>query len=167
MRKFVWMVAVLTMVAVMGMSSGCGGKDKEKEGKHEKTASEKDKEKMEGTWQVTAMEMGGIEAPKDMVEKGKPLMIFSGDKVTMDMPAGPKERKKDEGTFTIDASKEPKTITMTPTKESKDQKVMKGIYKFDGDTLIICGTEEKDAPKEFKSPKDSKVMMLTLKKEKK
>jgi uncharacterized protein (TIGR03067 family) len=75
------------------------------------------------------------------------------------------EKKKEEGTFTLDTSKDPRLITLT---SSKDSKVIKGIYKFDGDdTLVLCASDGSDAPKEFKTSKgDMKVAIMTLKRKK-
>ena len=48
-----------------------------------------------------------------------------------------------EGTYTIDVSKDPKTIDMTVTLSHIDNgrykgKVILGVYKFDKDTLQLC-----------------------------
>jgi len=43
---------------------------------------------------------------------------------------------------------------------------MFGIYKVDGDKLIICfiqSDKKDDRPKEFKTTADSKAMLMTLK----
>ena len=46
--------------------------------------------------------------------------------------------------------------------------VYEGIYKFDGDTLVIAlDLGGKSRPSKFEAEKDSKVIVATLKKEKK
>ncbi len=153
MRKYIGTVAVVALAALL-----VGGPLQGNQGKS-------DKDKFQGTWHVISMEREGEKASEDVIKKANFTMTVSGNKVTFKSAF---DKKPEEGTVVIDASKSPRTITMTPTKESKDQKVMKGIYKFDGDdTLTICGNDAGEAPKEFKTAKGSKAVLLTLKREKK
>jgi uncharacterized protein (TIGR03067 family) len=68
--------------------------------------TKKDKEKLQGTWKLTQIELGGkkIDLPEGMSMQ----FIFTGDKVMM--KGSPKG--DEEGTYTLDAAKKPKQITL-------------------------------------------------------
>jgi uncharacterized protein (TIGR03067 family) len=64
--------------------------------------------------------------------------------------------------FRLDAGTAPKEITLR-----QGTNEMKGIYALDGDTLRVCVAAMNDPrPKAFKSEKDSRLMLMVLKREK-
>jgi uncharacterized protein (TIGR03067 family) len=78
------------------------------------------------------------------------------------------ERKMDEdATWVIDAKKDPAMIDLNPKKKGAKKEL--GILKIEGDVLTVCVVEESDGPRptEFKSPADSKVVLLHFKRVKK
>jgi uncharacterized protein (TIGR03067 family) len=113
-----------------------------------------DLKKFEGTWSVVSAKKGGKDAPEE--EKIKDVRLtFSGDKLTI--KHGDKTM---EGTFKIDPGKKPRQIEVTMM-----DKGVEGIYRFKkGGLLEICVNEPGGGrPTEFKSPEDSKTMLLVLK----
>jgi uncharacterized protein (TIGR03067 family) len=98
--------------------------------------------KLEGSWKVVAVEQDDMPLPR--LVGG--IYTFQGDKMTILKRAG---ANKLEATFKIDPTKSPKQIdwdyTNSPFPGSS------AIYRFDGDTLILCyptpGIAER--PKEF------------------
>jgi uncharacterized protein (TIGR03067 family) len=120
--------------------------------------------KLEGTYLLTGIEMGGEKLPDEFVTKGP-----EGErtiKITADKLIATKKGKEDAVSYKVDATKTPAHIDVVEKKEGgKDQK-MYGIYKIDGDTLTICAVESEkpeDRPKEFKTAKDSRAVLMTLK----
>jgi uncharacterized protein (TIGR03067 family) len=82
-----------------------------------------DKEKLQGEWQLVLIEKNGnYEAIREAMQ-----LTFEGDKYH-------NYARNNYGTFTVDASKNPKTIVCT----NKDGQVTKSIYELDGDTLKVC-----------------------------
>jgi uncharacterized protein (TIGR03067 family) len=150
MQRFRLLVAAAAVVGFLGAGATQGSAPGKKG----------DKEKLQGTWAVTGLEIGGQPIPGEYIKGMK--FTFTGNKLSMVDPKG----KVIESTFTIDDAKKPKTIDIAAPKGK--EKAMVGIYTLDGDdTLKICGVEEGDTrPKDFATQAGSKAMLLTFKREK-
>jgi uncharacterized protein (TIGR03067 family) len=130
-----------------------------------KDDAKKDSDALQGTWRPVSAERGGQEQGDDAKQH---TLAFEGDKFTV--------KRNDEvmvkGTFKLDASKKPRTIDMTVTEGRRDDdkgKKILGIYELDKDSLKWCTAEPggEERPKEFATKEGTKVMLVTLKKEKK
>jgi len=119
---------------------------------------------LDGSYVVVAIEKGGEKIPreklKDPAEENQTIVI-KGNKLipTKNSTREPLELK-------LDPSKTPAEIDTKETKGDNPE-TSYGIYKLEGDTLIICIVQDckpSDRPKEFKTSKDSKAILLTLKK---
>ncbi|HXG10950.1 MAG TPA: TIGR03067 domain-containing protein [Gemmataceae bacterium] len=123
----------------------------------------RDLEKLQGTWIVASLIADGKEVPaedlKDLrvVIKDNTYTLYVKDKVF------------EEGTFTIDPTKKPKTIDSTPTSGPNKGKKSLGIYEIEGDTLkMASGPAGKDQrPKEFASKPGTEDELAVYKREKK
>jgi uncharacterized protein (TIGR03067 family) len=128
-------------------------------------AAKKDLKALEGKWKATAAMVNG-EEPSAGTEvilefKGRKLLVTEGD-------------KKSQEFFeiaTLDPGTTPKLIDFKALVDMGP--ITKGttyeaIYKLDGDTLqlaLYIGADKK-RPEKFESPKDSGVVVITLKREK-
>jgi uncharacterized protein (TIGR03067 family) len=92
-------------------------------------ATAKDREKLQGSWVLTGISVGGKEVKGDLKEalvitfKGDAVQFKEGDKAAQD------------GTYKIDAGKDPRHMDLVKEKAGKQDIV--GIYALDGDTLKI------------------------------
>jgi uncharacterized protein (TIGR03067 family) len=125
--------------------------------------AKKDKEQFQGSWRPVSAEQGG-QAQEDAKEH---LLTFDGDSFTIKRG----EQLFVKGTFTLDPSQSPKTITMKITAGRRDGDVGKevhGIYDLNDGTLKWCTAEPggSDRPKEFTTKQGTRHMFVTLKKEK-
>jgi len=119
----------------------------------------KDKEKLQGRWQVTAAEAKGEKVPAEEVAELE--VIFAGDTIQV-KEAG---KVQEKFSFKIDPSQKPKTIDMTFTDGPKKGRTDRGIYGFEGEQLKICIQENKDAarPKEFATKGGTDLSLVVLK----
>lgn len=70
----------------------------------------------------------------------------------------------DEGKLKLDTSKTPKTMDIIGTLGPNKDKTFLAIYELNGDTLRICyDLSEKSRPTEFKSAKDSQLLVASYK----
>jgi uncharacterized protein (TIGR03067 family) len=115
---------------------------------------------LQGTWTLDAATLDG----RDHTE------IFAGMKLTLkgNEFATDFAGNSDQGTFTIDAAKSPKRIDIkTGEKGPFKGKTLPGIYKIDGDTLVICcHADAKTRPEEFAAHAKTRNMLLTYKRQK-
>jgi uncharacterized protein (TIGR03067 family) len=129
-----------------------------------KDAPEKDKG-IVGEWVGEKATAGGKDRP---VPPGGINFTFTADGKFIVREG--KREKPDEGTYKVDAKKNPAEIDILPPAEKAGRGVVKGIYKVDGDTLTLCfarGKDDSERPTKFDSPEGSNVMLMTLKRAKK
>ena len=116
---------------------------------------------MVGKWRLDKAEIGG----KDITEHLKEMKfeIFAGGKYLAQVG-----EEKDAGTFTVDAAKKLREMDVKPTGGPLKGKLVKAIYKLDGDTLTMCYDHDAgDRPKAFESKPDTNLLLLVYKREKK
>lgn len=111
-----------------------------------------DAELFQGAWAITGLETGGkIEPEKNY--RGN-TFTFAKDKATLReglfAPV--------EFTFTIDPTKSPRTIDLTAKNA-----VVRGIYKFEGDSLILCLSIGPNRPTEFVTRPGGESELFTMK----
>ena len=93
--------------------------------------------RLQGTWVVTYNEAKGIALP----EMAGNLFIFEGDRFRLGT-----DRLSER--FAVDESTSPKRIDF----DDGHSPMIRGIYRLDGDELIICGNDPGDPrPTEFKT----------------
>jgi uncharacterized protein (TIGR03067 family) len=128
-----------------------------------RAAEEKDPAKaLQGEWTITDWRQGGATVP--LAELSTIRWAVDGTRYAFALGDS-----REEGTVKVDAAKKPATIDLAIADgESKGQEQL-GIYKFDGDAIVICfgrpGT--KDRPTEFSSTRANRQILMTIKRAKK
>ena len=115
---------------------------------------------MVGKWDIVKAELGG----KDVTEhlKAMKFEIAEGGKYTAELGT-----EKDVGTFTVDVAKAPKAMDIKATGGPDKDKLIKAIYKLDGDAMVVCyelGGDKR--PEKFESKADTKQLLTTYKRKK-
>jgi len=124
-----------------------------------------DLEKIQGTWTIASGSYGGEDIEADVASKLQ--LEFKGDQLLL---KGDEEVVKDYAKITLklDPSVKPKAIDFAVGQGGEKGTVIEGIYEINGDELKICATiGAKQRPTEFKSPENSQVALLTLKRQSK
>lgn len=112
------------------------------------------KAKLQGKWNVAAMEADGKALPEN--EFGLKWFTFEGDKVT-----AKRDDDSKPGTFKVDDTQKPPELDFTADGKTTSLKM---IYKLDGDTLTLyIGKSEAIRPKTY----DDAALIVTLKRDKK
>src|SRR5262249_26588067 len=113
-------------------------------------------QKFEGTWTYKSVEFDGNPEPESAFKRDR--LILKGDRFRL-MRGG----NQNEGSFLLDPSVKPKTITIS-FKQSGARGMMRlGIYDLDGDTCKVClGLEGKPRPSEFVSKPGSGHVLEVL-----
>jgi uncharacterized protein (TIGR03067 family) len=96
-------------------------------------------DELNGKWQITAMELRGMNLPVESIGPLKVAVLELGDgKLTI--RAG--ERVLHEGAYTINTQASPKTVegNLTPQtgRGKRPTEASTGIFEVEGDTLRIC-----------------------------
>ena len=117
--------------------------------------SDKDLEKLQGTWHAVAMEVKGKPSEPDAVKKLK--LVVKKDSYTVTVNGEDHVSAK----LVLRAGKEPKEVDVV----LETDPVYKGIYEIEGDTLKIClvlsSDDDSKRPKEFKTDEDSNTALFT------
>ncbi len=122
-------------------------------------ALKKEVAKLQGTWSVVSSERGGDKAPEDKIKMVK--LTFQKDKLIAHQAD-----KTIEMSYTLDPSKNPKTIDITYLDGELKGESHLGIYSLDGDTLKICMHRGTTRPMEFETKQDPQRHLIVLKREK-
>jgi uncharacterized protein (TIGR03067 family) len=128
-------------------------------------AVKKGLEKLQGTWTLVSIEEDGKKQP--FPEGGKMQVVFKDNKMTARTTVGDKTDSK-EATYSIDPSKKPAHLDITPTDGPGKGKVVPHIYVIEKDELKLCGATEgsQERPKDFATKKGEKAVLLIFKREK-
>ena len=112
-----------------------------------------------GEWAVESAVVGG---KRDDPPPGTTWTFTADGKSDLSIPAGANAAS---GTYTTDPKKNPAWVDISAGPKGVP---MKGIYKRDGQKLILClGLDRDERPAAFESKEGSKVILLTLTKTKK
>ena len=114
-----------------------------------------------GEWAAVS---GVSDGKPDNPEPGTTITFTADGKVLL--KEGKDDRKDEQVTYKCDPKKDPAEIEIVPPAKEKEP-TMLGIYKIEGDKLILCLSMGGERPKEFASAAGSKFMLVTCKRAKK
>jgi uncharacterized protein (TIGR03067 family) len=124
-------------------------------------ANRQDLESMQGNWAAVSYTADGQQLPDDDAQaffrsiKGNEYTVFRFDKAI------------GKGSFTIDATKSPKTIDAIPTLRGGKGKPILGIYEIKENRLRLCfAAAGKDRPTDFTSAPGSGRTLTVWEREK-
>jgi uncharacterized protein (TIGR03067 family) len=132
-------------------------------------AVKQEKEKLAGTWALTALEVNGQTLPEDAIKDIR--YVFTAEKLTRKRG----DKIESEAGYRLDLSKSPRWIDMTGKQDGKDHSVP-GLYALNGDRLQFCfrmdykkpgqAAEGLVRPSKLEAGKGSEQVLMTLKREK-
>lgn len=111
-----------------------------------------------GPWSFSSLEHGGEKAPKKELD----ALAYSvaGEKVVV---REGKEIKEESSVVLLDPSAKPARIDLRITSGDDKGKLVKGIYRLDGQTLTVCVAEPgRDRPAAFAAARGSGNTLMTL-----
>ncbi len=120
-----------------------------------------DAKAVQGSWTPAKAELAGQPMTDDVL-KTISLKLENGryDVLVGVLP--------DKGTYTIDSTTKPKSMTITGTEGPNNGKTYPAIYELKGDTLRICyDLSGAKRPTEFKTSAGTKLYLVTYNRKKK
>jgi uncharacterized protein (TIGR03067 family) len=125
-------------------------------------AKKDDAESLKGKWSVVSLSTGGQAAEGDLI---KDLKMDFDDKTYSVTGSEP---FLEEGNYTIDASKSPKTIDFDIKKGQEAGKLQLGLFKIDGTklTIVVSQAGSKERPTSLKVEPGSMISEIVLEKAK-
>jgi RNA polymerase sigma factor (sigma-70 family) len=111
-----------------------------------------DQTRMQGTWNVERIAVGGQEGPRDGLQ-----VAFIGDTFQLLTPAGPALTVQ----FALNPEAQPPTFDLY----QGPGLFARGLYRLDGDTLLICYSTAGERPRNFDSSVSPQTILYQLKRE--
>jgi uncharacterized protein (TIGR03067 family) len=119
-----------------------------------------DAKAVQGSWTPARADLGG-QPMADAVLKSISLKLDDGK---YEVFVGD---KPDKGTYTLDSTSQPKSVTITGTEGPNQGRTFPAIYELKGDTLRICyDLSGVKRPTEFKSIAGTKLYLVTYNRKK-
>lgn len=116
---------------------------------------------LQGEWKMVKAESNGKPLPEEKV--ARTTLVVDGN--TMYFQDG--EKKQEEVTITLDVSKKPHAIDITPTRKDA-AKAIQGIFRREGDRLTIAFTRRGgERPTEFAAPAGGEKIVTVMELERK
>jgi len=114
-------------------------------------STESDQGQFEGSWRLASLTRDGKAQAEADLEGVK--LVFHGDRYTYKSKSG----ARDEGTFTVDATKKPAVMRTTRVEGTGRGKTLVRIYKFtDKDTVSFCSPGPSEVqPQSFEAAEGS------------
>jgi uncharacterized protein (TIGR03067 family) len=118
------------------------------------------KDPLNGTWTLSSGVMSGKNMADDVVKSVR-LALRNGKYIAT---VGD---EKDEGSYTVNQSKTPPTITLVGTQGPNKGKTMLAIYELESGTLKVCyDLSGKAFPEKFESKPDTQSFLATYERQK-
>jgi uncharacterized protein (TIGR03067 family) len=105
---------------------------------HTGSESERDLAALQGPWEQVALEVDGVSNPPDPHTVDGALTTFVGDQFSVRTTGG---ELLLAGTFTLDASTHPKSITWIDSMGDDKDRPLPAIYRLDGDTFVFIAAD--------------------------
>ena len=121
-------------------------------------ATQRDHMRIEGTWQITALEISGNKSKAEDVKK---LTVVNGDDGTWSVRAEGKEISR--GTSTIAPAQKPNTIDFTSMEGGGKGEQFFGIYELRENVRTLCfAPSGKNRPTEFSSTPENQHILVAF-----
>ncbi len=118
-------------------------------------AAKKDLQALQGDWILQSIEENGMKV--ELGDDQQAILTFKDTQWSF-----PPTKQQGE-VIALDPTTNPKRIDMKSTPEGREASVREGIYKLDGDSLILCLGKGKNRPTNFDPPKEAGTTLTTLK----
>ncbi|WZP00908.1 TIGR03067 domain-containing protein [Isosphaeraceae bacterium EP7] len=123
-------------------------------------AVRRDKELFVGDWRIASLTEGGERLGAELVGRKlakEGVLRISERMLTFENPETLETRNL---AYRLDPSKSPRQIDII----SRNDRILPGIYQFDGDRLILCvqSQETGDRPDKFEAPQGSNRILVSL-----
>ena len=140
--------SLMLLLTASFLAAGCG-------------STPADKDILQGAWYLTAEETDGKPTSPAQMNAMDAKIIFQAEKYALKNRGNTIE----QGTFSVDPSKTPKTVTFLPKSGLWDGTPKEGIYAFEEDALKVCYAAElnKERPTGFTTQLNSGHLMQKYK----
>ena len=148
---------MLTALLLLSLSA-VADSPKEK-GKELSAEAKKELKKLEGKWQMIK---GATSNGEGDVKELEAFCVISGTELTFSRG----DKKETIRVTAIDTTTDPKCIDLVEIRADKTERTLEGVFKLDGDTLLLAFAVPKGAknrPTSFDKPTDPGTQVWTFK----